>query len=87
LIDVYTDNVTAMLLQWMEDEDLNGWSAYQAHVTAATSEGSWNDREYDFWLNYSAVPSEGPAVGDGFLLESPSGSFLLLEDGSFLLLE
>lgn len=32
-------------------------------------------------------PQEGPVSSDGILLESPANSFLLKEDGDFLLLE
>jgi hypothetical protein len=35
----------------------------------------------------AAVPSDGPAVGDGLLLETATAFFLLTEAGDFLLLE
>jgi hypothetical protein len=74
----YSDNVTAMLLQWQDDQAINGWAAYQAVVIAATSAGAWEDREYEFWQNYT---SGGGPSGDAWLLET--GTFYWeLEDGS-----
>lgn len=84
LSSTYGDVVSAMVILWREDNSIATWADYVDHVRTETGISHFADAEYAFWRDYTGGGS-GPALGDGYLLES--GDFMLLESGDYMLLE